>query len=348
MTGRGEAKGEKAEKADKVENAERMTKSTSSPQISIPVLETLEKIDLSVLLKFIKPFDGSRQKLNPFISNCQSAYNLATKHQKPILFKYMLSQLTDRAESSCNIKEFDNFDQFVEFLKQQFGERKHYTHLLSELQDSKQGPMETVNQYALRVETILSQLLTETKMSVKKKSEVAGRVAAMEDLALHTFTIGLQPRLSQVVRCRDPDSLNAAVSFAVAEEKILAASYKKSNSNVPDKPKFTSRQQQSQPQPNRYSNAQNSRPDSSKKVNTGDLVCRYCKNVGHTIDNCRKRQYNNSRNQSNQPNAPSSATRQTNSPQDSVHNQPRGAVNVIEQSQEYGVDEVDDTNYLNE
>lgn len=31
-----------------------------------------------------------------------------------------------------------------------------------------------------------------------------------------------------------------------------------------------------------------------------ELICRYCKNPGHTLEQCRKRQYNNSRNQNNQ------------------------------------------------
>ncbi|KAL4702880.1 hypothetical protein ACJJTC_005791 [Scirpophaga incertulas] len=121
--------------------------------------------------------------------------------------------------------------------------------------------------------------------------ELAGRVAAMEDLALHTFMIGLHPRLSQIVRCRNPETLNTAVAFAVAEEKILLSL----NRKIPS--------------------TNNGRPDNLRNAN--DLVCRYCKNVGHSIENCRKRQYNNSRNNAsssqnnrynNQPHIPLSAS----------------------------------------
>ncbi|XP_028179435.1 uncharacterized protein LOC114366691 isoform X2 [Ostrinia furnacalis] len=271
------------------------TASASKPvtrsMASVPKSE--DKIDLNILLKFIKQFNGDRDKLNPFIYNCQSAFNLANDTQKPILFKYMLSQLEGRAESICSIKEFETFDQFVEFLKQQFGERKHYSHLLSELQDSRQSFSETVNQFALRVETCLAKLLTEINISIptKRKTELAGRVAALEDLALHTFMVGLQPRLSQVVRCHSPASLNAAVNLAVAEEKILAGFNKRS----PQTPNNNDKRPQ---QPRRDFRPNND----SQRPNSNPFTCRYCKNVGHSIEQCRKRQYNNNRAQSNNNN----------------------------------------------
>ncbi|KAG7296016.1 hypothetical protein JYU34_021112 [Plutella xylostella] len=296
--------------------------------------ETDMNVELNVLLKFIKPFDGSREKLNSFILNCQNAHNLATKAQKPILFRYILSQLEGKAESICSIKEFASFDQFTEFLKQQFGERKHYAHLLSELQECKQTPSESVNQYALKIETCLAKLLTEINISIptKRKTELTGRVAAMEDLALHTFVIGLHPRLSQIVRCRDPDSLNSAVNFAVAEEKILLSLNKSQSrpqfNNTVDKPRFTPRRdfQQRSYQPNFPQN----RPDFSRDVPT----CRYCKNPGHTIENCRKRQYNNR----NQFHGSSSQGRQNNQ---SFSPSAGPSRRVFTISDDQGVDEVD-------
>lgn len=264
-----------------------------------------EKIELSVLLKFIKPYDGSRDKLNSFITNCQNAYSLATEGQKPILFKFIISQLEGRAEATTAIKDFETFEQLIDFLRHQFGEKKHYSHLLSELQECKQGPSESVNQFALNIETCLSKLITEINISnpSKKKTEIQGRIVAMQDLALHTFVVGLQPRLSQIVRCRDPSTLNTAISFAVAEEKILSSvvSRKPTTFINTERPKLYN-------QPRRELNTNNNhfnqglRSDPNRKINTGNIVCRYCKNIGHTIENCRKRQYNNNRAQYNSQN----------------------------------------------
>lgn len=285
------------------------TTNSKSKQILAKPVEPAE-INLNVLIKFIKQFDGTREKLNPFLSNCKNAYSLATQSQKPVLFKYILSQLTDKAETACSIKEFDNWDQLSEFLKTQFGERKHYTHLLTDLQDCRQSINEPVNQFALRVETCLSKLLTEITLSNTKKSELAGRVAAMEDLALHTFTLGLSPKISSNVRCKEPTTLNKAINYAVSEEKIQTSISKRySQISNPSKP-------QSYP-PRNYSNYNNSfKPRNVHNIisrthpnpnnqpsqqNSNTPFCRYCKGQGHTIEGCRKREYNNKRFQVQQP-----------------------------------------------
>ena len=297
-------------------------------------VEVEEKIELGILFKFIKPFDGSREKLNPFISNCQSAFELASRNQKPILFKFIQSQLIDKAETTCSVKEFESFEQFIDFLKQQFGERKHYAHLLTELQDCRQNSAETVNQFALKIETCLAKLLTEINISIptKRKTELAGRVAAIQDLSLHTFIIGLHPRISQVVRCRNPDSLNSAVNFAVEEEKIIFCIQKKSTYNThSSNDRFKNANTRRESQPPHLTGSRNYRPDYSKAVNTNDMVCRYCKNIGHTIENCRKRQYNNSR---NQPTASTSYGRQANPTQSSNSNPTRKIFNINQDNDE--------------
>lgn len=125
----------------------------------------------------------------------------------------------------------------------------------------------------------------------------------MQDLALHTFTIGLNPRLSMVVRCRDPESLNDAINFAVSEEKILQTSFKRNFQQFPfnhssqSQPRIPNQSRQPY-QTNKYSsniNPVNKPFNQGQSSTSAPPVCRYCKNVGHTIDSCRKREYNNKR-----------------------------------------------------
>lgn len=264
------------------------------------------EVNITVLIKFISRFDGTREKLNPFLNNCRSAIELSSPSQTPILFKYILSQLDGKAEIACSLKEFESFDQFEEFLQNLYGDRKHYAYLLSELQECKQGQRETVNQFALRIESCLSKLLSEINLTVptskkktEKKGELAGRAAAMEDLALHTFVTGLHHSLSTIVRCREPETLGEAISYACEEEKISLSLRKQSYNMTPsyqprENARFQNREFQNRPHP---SNFQGPRP-----TNRSDIICRYCKNVGHSIENCRKRQYNNNRRYQNQNN----------------------------------------------
>lgn len=268
------------------------------------------ELDLSILLKFIKPYDGSRETLNSFLVNCSNAYDLATDAQKDILFKYILCQLHGKAQNACSIKEFTNWVQLKEFLKTQFSERKHYAHLLTDLQECKQTYGEPVSQYALKIETCLSQLLTEISISHGHKTrEMIGRTAAMEELALHHFQMGLIPRISNIVRCKSPKTLNEAVNIAISEEKLQQSILKHSPSNArPDKTShiqprsFQIRRNQNpstlynQNSSNYPSNSNSSYPNRHyTNTNSSNAFCRYCKTPGHTIEQCRKRDYNNNR-----------------------------------------------------
>lgn len=253
--------------------------------------ESNEKFDISILFKFIKPFDGSREKLNSFISNCNSAYSLGTSSQKPILFKYITSQLEGKAELASSIKEFESWEQLSKFLRTQFGEKKHFTHLLAELQECRQSPSEVVNQFGLKVETCLSKLLTEITLSNKKKHELPGKIAAMEDLALHTFVLGLQPKISNLVRMRDPSSLNEAINLGISEETIQKLTNRNQAPSSPHTrpPRFENRSNQNSYRANPIHQNQ------PRQTYPNAIICNYCKNPGHTINNCRKREFNNRR-----------------------------------------------------
>lgn len=255
---------------------------------------SLVDMELSVLFKFIKPYDGNRETLNSFLVNCDNAISLASEGQKNILFKYIISQLNGKAEIACSIKEFNSWDQLKEFLKCQFSERKHYSHLLTDLQENRQGLHDSVSQYALRTEACLSQLLTEVSVSNTKTKELAGRIAAMEDLALHHFVMGLQPRISNIIRCRSPKSLNEAINLAISEERIQQALYKRPDPKSINPNKFRAGPPRPNPNP-----SFSQRPPYPNQIpspqGASSLICRYCKSPGHDISSCRKREYNNNR-----------------------------------------------------
>ncbi|KPJ04952.1 hypothetical protein RR46_04068 [Papilio xuthus] len=266
----------------------------------MPKDESNSEVDLNILIKFIDKFDGNREQLNPFLSNCRNAINLASTSQQNILLKYILSQLRGHAEIACTIKEFENWPQLEEFLKSQFGNTKHYAALLSDMQECRQLNNETVHQFALRIESCLSKLLSEINISIptSKKGELTGRVAAMQDLALHTFVTGLNPRLSTVVRCRDPKHLNDAINFASSEEKISQASQRRNTSFNQSPNQNLNRSRPFHPLNRNPQNGtnRNHNGDYPTPARPNDTpVCRYCKFPGHTIEVCRKREYNNKR-----------------------------------------------------
>lgn len=313
-----------------VSDSESVKSPLTSPRITRQTLAnlTMSEISLNILFKFVKSYDGKRETLNSFIVNCDNAYDLASESQKPILFKFILSQLDGKAETACSIKEFTTWEQLKDFLKTQFSERKHYSHLLTDLQESKQDQSENVSQYALRVETYLSQLLTEISLSNTKAKELPGRTAAMEDLALHHFLMGLYPRVSNIVRCRSPKNLNEAINLAVSEERIQQTLYKRPQS-----------EHKSSKPTNVKSNLNTNSHTKPQSVpqSSSNSVCRYCKNPGHDINTCKKREYNNRKIQN-----PQQASTSQNS------NKPSHQVNLVEEPDEPTLEEDDDSDSLNE
>lgn len=296
------------------------------------------ELDLSILLKFIKPYNGTRETLNSFIINCNNAYELASPSQKIIVFKYILCQLSGKAETACSIKEFQSWEQLRDFLKTQFSERKHFSHLLMELQETRQLPGENVNSFSLKIENLLSQLLTEISLNNTKAKELPGRIAAMEELALHHFSIGLHPRISNIIRCKSPKNLNEAINFATSEERIQETLYQFNNSSRPNK----SQKHQHTLQNQIFS--KNTEPIKknfqTRSPSNQTIICNYCKNPGHSIENCIKRRYSMQRNNI-QP--------QSRYPQRSQPNNPLpGPSRRIFNIQDEGVDEIDEGRNLNE
>ncbi|XP_041984076.1 uncharacterized protein LOC121736757 [Aricia agestis] len=163
-----------------------------------------EKLTLSFLTKFIKPYSGDRESLPAFLTNCENAMLLASPEQQLILCKFIISQLEGKAQVACSLKTFSNWAELKLFLRSTFGEKKHATHLLSDLQNCKQMSNEDVIKYSLRIEQILTRIQSNIHYSCVDENELPGRIAAMEELALNTFLLGLNSSISIIVRCKNP------------------------------------------------------------------------------------------------------------------------------------------------
>jgi hypothetical protein len=278
--------------------------------MSLKIEPINEKISLLVLTKFIKPYNGDRETLPAFLTNCDNAISLAAPEQQQILCKYIISQLEGKAQTACSLKIFDKWSELKVFLKTTFGEKKHSSHLLIELQNCRQTATESVTKFSLRVESCLTRLLAEIQYSCRDEEQLIGRIAAMEDLALNTFIMGLNLNISTIVRCRNPNNLNEAICLAVEEEKLfnlnrLSQRTIKSCSICNKQGHNSSECYRKKPRsdlppihrsyhvPNPNFKAFPARQFTTNYNN--NQLCAYCKNLGHTINECRKRQYNQNR-----------------------------------------------------
>lgn len=263
--------------------------------------ENKNTLHIDTLLKFVDSYDGNRDDLSSWLTNCDRAFALAKEDQKLILFSFVQNRLKDRAQSTCSNTIFEDWEDLKDFLKSRFGNRKHHSHLLTELQTCKQIYTETVAQYINRIETCLKRLLSSVKQANIDPNLLPGEVAYINKLALHAFLIGISNNISQVLRSREPQSLNDAFNMALEEEKFHITQNKTKHCNKCNRDGHTtfncrrnfSNNNNYKPPFNNNNNNNYKSYDKNKHVlvlTKQKLFCKYCKKQGHLMEKCFKKQ----------------------------------------------------------
>lgn len=72
---------------------------------------------LTVLFKFIKPFNGDRSELTTFRQNVNSAFSLAVLHQRPPLLLFVVSQLSTSVVKELELSEVHTWHELKDKLK---------------------------------------------------------------------------------------------------------------------------------------------------------------------------------------------------------------------------------------
>jgi hypothetical protein len=183
-----------------------------------------EIIPITFLTSFISMYDGKNSNLHKFIKDCDYAYNLAQGWQKDVLFKFIVTRISGKAEAALSCRQINKWDDCRNFLLENFSEIKCFTQLLSELQNCRQTRHESVVEYTQRIDKCYSNLMRAIKNDTTDSSELIGKHAMIKQMTLQTFMMGTLPQYQTILRARDPDSFEEAAQFAINEEKLTQAS----------------------------------------------------------------------------------------------------------------------------
>lgn len=294
-----------------------------------------ESIPLTILFKFIRQFSGDRTELNTFIQNANSAFSLASETQKPSLFLYVVSQLSNNVVNEIELSNISSWTELKTILKQFYGQSKHLVQSHEELETIKQFSNESITDFFKRLEKIKNECIQGEIQNSTNPSELLGLKRAIQQTALRRFIIHCKSEISQMLRARNIVDINEAYSIALQEEKILNYTKIKSNqANIKSNSNFNSKynsnhrsfnsnnkystynhrppqsmenkghsnqerhKSYSNSNPNKvYSNHNynNSKPSTSQSNSHASKFCKYCKKNGHLISECFKKQYNDSK-----------------------------------------------------
>lgn len=279
--------------------------------------QTPMNVKFSTLEHMIKPFSGDRNKLYQFIDNCDTAVKLAANDQKPVLLDIIKCNILDSARHMIRNRDFNDWSELRTYLIEAYTDRRSHGQWQTELHSCIQKPGQDVLSYGNRVEFFLAKLMNSLDPGTTPEERKAN-VKYLQSEAKEAFIRGLNGDLYTLVKSQNPTSLEDAIAIAQTEEiqlKSKGALSRISRSNLTEQVRklnihdYNVNRNQNQNQnrynanPNNFNRNQgnfhqnrnqqrNNFSGNFNKSNTGKF-CNYCKNVGHEIAECRKRQYNN-------------------------------------------------------
>lgn len=278
----------------------------------------MAKVKVEVAERLLCKFDGKRSDLYEFIDNAEQANSIVEENSKPVLFAIIQTKITGNARALLKTRSFADWAALKQYLLDAYTEKRSQGQWQLELSSCKQNPREGITSYASRVENCLLKLTNslDDNLSVVERNAC---VKLLQNQALNVFITGLAKDIAIIVKSQKPDTLEDAVQYAIAEEseqlsKLEISKYQEINSkftkhcsncnrnghatiecfrNQPANIPFHSR---IKIEPNVRSYASHNNNNQARPFNQNDrnqVVCNYCKNVGHHISICRKRDYNN-------------------------------------------------------
>jgi hypothetical protein len=255
-------------------------------------------VSLELLCRFITKFNGNRDELSSFLRNCDNAYNLASVAQRPILFAFIQTQVSGKADLAASTRNLKDWPLYKTFLTENFSIQKSFSQLMCELQACKQYPNETVIEFTQRIDRCYSNLVKCVKQDTLQEEKLSGKLEMVAQIALVTFLTGIKLEYQMILRARNPPSFEAASDFAIEEEKAIT--YQKglkptntkgcticgkSNHSTLNcyRNSFGSHSLQKSNQKSIKREIFNVKPNLEK-------YCKYCKKQGHVVSECFKRE----------------------------------------------------------
>lgn len=176
----------------------------------------------------IPPFDGNPKQINRFLRACENF--LATHQdrnnvQAPLnscLFDTVLSKLVGRAADLIASRiELNTWDAVKNALIMTFADQRSVDCVVQDLISTKPFKGETPQNFGIRLQDARSLLISKINMNDDPIEIKRLRIEQYEDLALKTFINGLNYHMQLVVRLRNPQNLEEAMSLSQEEENFI-------------------------------------------------------------------------------------------------------------------------------
>lgn len=170
------------------------------------------KLDLSLALKIVKPFDGSASHLQQYIDSIELLKDYSSDVAEAEILKFMKITLTGAAHGTSD--NASTIKEAIDALKNKFAVKLTPRAVENEM-NSKRQANKTITDFGAEIETLAAKLAA-AHVSQGTFATEAAAANIVETVAVKSFVDGLQnPTTQFLLRARNPTSLNKAISDAL-------------------------------------------------------------------------------------------------------------------------------------
>ncbi|KAL1516503.1 hypothetical protein ABEB36_000412 [Hypothenemus hampei] len=202
---------------------------------------------------------------------------MANTQQKKFLAIHIKNKLKGGSAQLISSRNPNSYLEIKQLLNLHFGDSRDFPSLIKDLQRLRQIAEESPLTLYNRLHVLNAKLHAHIQKSpsLRTKEQKDAQTTLIETMALNTLLTGLEPRLGQLIRARNPSTLLEAQTRILRE---LQLSYLENQKAI--EPSFQSFQS-SRNQSFRYQNNQSNRSQQQMK-------CSNCGRLGHTHSHCRQ------------------------------------------------------------
>ncbi|CAH1720138.1 unnamed protein product [Aphis gossypii] len=267
---------------------------------------------------------GSETDLASYILECNYIMENVHETLKPMIFKRMLTSLKGEAFQAVRYRSIPDWAALEAHLRKVFGATHSIGFLQTNLYNIKQKYDEDIKSFAARTEKCYHDLVSALTVGLNK-NDAAAVANTHKSGARNAFINGAQPAIRSLLRARNVLTLEEAITLAVEEEEDIRNLNRRFNTNKNNGKNNANKKNIKCNKCNKMghyanecrSNASTSgstgfrnpisnrdeKPVVVKKEYQGQVrFCTYCKKNNHTVKDCRKRRYNEEKNNSTSSN----------------------------------------------
>lgn len=215
----------------------RLSNITLEETATQPIMSQVNYQLLRLHLDSIIPYDGNPHTLGIFLDNCNNFINTFITESDDSLNRFiiraLLGKLTGRALLLVGSRtEFKTWAHIRDALIVSFGDQRNVDCLVQDLLTLRPSKNETSHAFGMRCQDARSLIISRLNTEPLDPLEKQVHIKSYEELSLKTFIRGLPPHLQTIIRLKDPNSLEKAMSLVIEEENFLYSTQKANSLNI--------------------------------------------------------------------------------------------------------------------